>query len=564
MANKSKVITAPTQLRSNIEQDSFVERNIEKLKALRSWILWYPDLFFDLLSPSIGGLKLCFDQRVSMRCDSRFAAFHTCQPRGSAKTFGNIFVAFVDLIVLPAIEIAVSAQTKENAAQILDDKYKELIRWIPALQNEILKYKHRDNDTEVLFRNNARFDILANAQSSKGQRRKRLRIEESNLVNDEMFQDALKPIVEVARYTCGKLAIADPCELNQQINFYTTPGWRGSDEHSRVTSMIRNMVDLKGTMVLGADWMLPCWYGRGSSKSQILEKKKTMNPTAFAQNYGGEWTGTSTGALVSINKLLKCRSLPSPMFDAGRDDEIYMAVDVARSQNEANNQSSIAVIRVKRNERGRITTIELVNILNVSNTLNFSNQALIVKRYKNKYNARVVVVDGNGLGSGLVDELLKDTIDPMTGESLGCWDTMNTTNEPEDPYNAEECLFDMKAQSYQTKVITDFIDVVDNGTLRLLESRQYDVFAAERDETYQEKFMPFIQTDLLVDEIANLKLESNGRSLSIKKEVSKIDKDRFSALSYAIFYVLEFENTVQKQDYDIDDIFTFRAPQIRR
>ena len=99
MANKKKTITPPTQLRSNLEQDSFVERNIEKLKALRSWFLWYPDLAFDLLSPSVGGLKLCFDQRVSMRCDSRFAAFHTCQPRGSAKTFGNIWVAIVDSIV---------------------------------------------------------------------------------------------------------------------------------------------------------------------------------------------------------------------------------------------------------------------------------------------------------------------------------------------------------------------------------------------------------------------------------------------------------------------------------
>lgn len=389
-------------------------------------------------------------------------------------------------------------------------------------------------------------------------------MEESNLVNNELFEDALKPIVEVARYTCGKLAIADPMELNQQICYYTTPGWRGSDEHARVLGMIQDMRDLGGTIALGSDWMLPCWYGRGSSKSQILEKKKTMNPTAFAQNYGGEWTGTSTGALVSINKLLKCRTLTAPLFEPEKDDEIIMAVDVARSQNTANNQSSIAIIRIRRNERGRVSSLELGNIFNVSNTLNYTNQAVIVKRTKKKYNAKIVVADGNGVGAGLIDKLLEDTIDPMTGESLGCWNTINTTNEPEDPNNAEECLFDMKAQSYQTKVITDFIDVVDNGTLRLLESRQYDVFAVDHDENYQERFMPYIQTDLLIEEVANLKLESNGKSLAIKKEVSKIDKDRFSALAYAIFYALEFENTVQQQEYDLNDIFSFRAPQIRR
>lgn len=550
---------------SNIGGADFINNNIDKLNALRCWFLWYPDLAFDLLKPATGGMNLCFDQRVSMRMDSRFAAFHNCQPRGAAKTFGNVWVAVVDEIVYPAIEIALSAQTKENASDLLNDKMNELLRWIPALQNEIVKFSNSKNSTSVMFKNNASLDILANSQSTKGQRRKRLRIEESNLVDDFTFQDALKPVTEVGRYTCGKLAIIDPCELNQQINYYTTPGWRGTDEHNRVLKMIRNMVDLKGEMVLGANWMLPCWYGRGSTKSQILEKKRTMNPTAFAQNYGGEWTGTTTGALVSINNLLKCRTLTEPMFKPGADDEIYMAVDVARSQVEANNKSSISIIRVKRNDRNRVTSLDLVNLFNISNTLNYSSQAVIVKRTKKQYGAKMVVVDGNGLGAGLVDELLKDTIDPMTGESLGCWDTVNTTNEPEDIANAEECLFDLKAQSYQTKVITDFIDAVDSGMLRLLEQKQYDVFKSEQDDTYQERFMPFIQTDFLVEEVSNLKLESNGKSLSIKKEVARIDKDRFSSVAYNIFYILEFENdAVQAQTYDLSDIFSFRAPKIRR
>lgn len=163
-----KSITPPTQKQtpkpseakfmSKIGQDGFVERNIDKLKVLRSWMLWYPDLVFDLMSPAIGGLKLCFDQRVGMRCDSRFSAFHTCQTRGSSKTFSDVWVAIVDSIVLPAIEIAISAQTKENASELLNDKYNEFLRWVPALQNEVAKYSHSKGDSEVLFRNKARLD----------------------------------------------------------------------------------------------------------------------------------------------------------------------------------------------------------------------------------------------------------------------------------------------------------------------------------------------------------------------------------------------------------------------
>ena len=566
MARPAKTNTEEhVKLNLNIGKDDYVNRNLDKLKALRSWFLWYPDLAFDLMSPSIGGLKLCFDQRVSMRCDARFAAFHDCRPRGSAKTFGNVWVAIVDCIVLPMIEIALSAQTKENAAELLNDKFSEFQRYVPALKNEIAKFRNSKNDCEIDFRNQSRLDTLSNSQNSKGQRRKRLRMEESALVDEDLFQDALKPVVEVARSTCGKLAITDPCELNQQICYYTTPGWRGSDEHNRVLKMIRNMVDLKGEMVIGCDWMLPCWYGRGSTKAQILEKMKTMNPTAFKQNYGGEWTGSSTGALVNINSLLKCRTLTEPVFKPDKNDEIFIGVDVARSQNSANNQSSMAIARVRRNEKNnRVQSIEIINLFNIANTLNFTNQAIIVKNMQKQYNAKAVVLDSNGLGIGLVDELLKNTYDPRTGDFLPCFGSLNTTNQSEDPQNEIRCLYEMKAQTAQTKIIGNFIDVVDSGTLRLLEQKQYDVFAAERDEEYQGKFMPYIQTDLLVEEVANLKLETNGKNLSVKKEVGRIDKDRFSALAYVIYYILEYENNVVTTNaVDFEDIFMFRAPQIR-
>lgn len=122
----------------------------------------------------------------------------------------------------------------------------------------------------------------------------------------------------------------------------------------------------------------------------------------------------------------------------------------------------------------------------------------------------------------------------------------------------------MKAQTAQTKIIGDFINVVDGGVLRLLEQKQYDVFAAERDEEYQSKFMPYIQTDLLIEEVANLKLDVNGKNLSVKKEVGRIDKDRFSALAYVIYYILEFENNITTQkNAELDDVFWFRSPKIR-
>ena len=189
-------------------------------------------------------------------------------------------------IFFPGIDIAMTAQTKENAAELIRDKHNEILKHFPMLENEIDgRSKFAKGDAEIRFKSDSKVDNLGNSQSSKGQRRKRINIEEAALLNNTLFQDALKPIVEVPRYTIGKLGVVDPQELNQQINFFTTSGFRGSDEYQRNIQMYNGMVNLSGEMVLGSSWFLACWYGRGSSKSQILKKKKEMSPIAFAQNY---------------------------------------------------------------------------------------------------------------------------------------------------------------------------------------------------------------------------------------------------------------------------------------
>lgn len=551
-----------------LQDDSVFGRNLYKYVEFSSFVNWYPDLFLDMITPDSGGIKLHIDQRIYLRCILRFCSTYGVFPRGWGKTFDEVLAMYIVGMRFPDIELSLSAQTKENAAELLKDKTLEIIKYYPMLENELkggsikTGTSFSKNDAEVRLRSGARIDVLANAQSSKGQRRKRINIEESALLNDALFQDCLKPIPEVPRYTIGKLGVVNPEELNQQINFFTTSGFRGSDEYQRSVRMLNGMINLSGEMVLGSSWFLACWFGRGSTKSQILQKKKEMSPIAFAQNYESKWVGAADGALCNINKLLECRSLTTPMIRSNDlSDEIYIGVDVARSESTANNQSSAAVCKVKRNNKtGRIVSIDLVNTINISNTKNFTAQACEVKKLKRDFNARYVIVDGNGLGSGLVDELLKESFDASTGESLGCWDTINTDNSPE-LADAERCLFDMKAQTYQSKIISYFIGVVDSGVLRLLQKRGESDFSQKERDEYTEKVLPYIQTDFLFEEIANLKLKilSNG-GLTVEKIVKKINKDRWSALCYCVFFIMEFASTLNysdQSDMDLISQYTF-------
>lgn len=528
----------------SLKGDSEFGDNLWNYYQFISWARFYPDLFVEIFKGKDSNRQLHFDQRVFMRADLRFMSMYGTFSRGYAKTYTEILDDIIAGILFPGITMSVTAQTRENSAALLEDKYNEIISDFPLLANEIAKTRFSKNDALIEFKSGSKITNLANAQTSKGRRRHRIKIEESALLNNTLFEDALAPIVEVGRTTAGSLAIIDPEEMNFQIHFYTTSGYRGTDEYNRSVRMVNGMRNCSGDIVLGSSWMLPCFYGRGSTKTQILKKKLNSNPIFFAQNYEQKWVGCSDGALVDINKLMASRVLDRPILEIEDvDEEFYIGVDVARSENTNNNQSAISVIKVIRNPNTkRVLELQIVNVQGVSNKMNFTDQACLIKRMKRDYKAKMVIVDGNGLGAGLVDELLKDSFDKITGEPLGCFDTINTDNKPQSA-NAEQCVFDMKAQGYQTKVISHFINSVDSGILKMLIRKQEQDFTDKEREFLDRNVMPFINTELLFFEIANLKLKvMSGNNLSVEKVVRKIDKDKFSATAYTIFYIMEFCN----------------------
>lgn len=89
-----------------------------------------------------------------------------------------------------------------------------------------------------------------------------------------------------------------------------------------------------------------------------------------------------------------------------------MGVDVGRF----GCSTEVVIIKVYPNSSGRLLK-RVVNLYSYEEE-HFGLQALKLKRLFNKYKCRVAVIDGNGLGAGLVDMLTMDTTDPDTGEVL--------------------------------------------------------------------------------------------------------------------------------------------------
>lgn len=523
--------------------DSF-SKNLDKWVQFASWSRWYPDLWYDLITPEMGSIRLDLDQRVFLRVLSRFVSTYGVFPRGYGKTLIEVMSMFHTCIHFADVQCSMTAQTKENATKILEDKYREIIRYWPMIKDEISDARFSKDNAEIVFTSGGRITTLANAQSSKGNRRHRLQVEEAAQCDESNFVDVLEPIVNVPRRTAGS-GVVNPEELNGMINHLTTSWYKNTFAYERNLQYVSEMAELKGRIAIGSSWELAAHYGRGETKSQIMAKKEITSPIAFSMNYMSRWVGATDGALVNISDVLALRTLPRADLKYDSKSEFYISMDVARSESNANNQSAFVILKVKRNKDNRIIQISVPNIIALPNGLPFSQQAAIFKRLKLLYNARVAIVDANNMGKAIVDECLKDTSDPVTGDSMGCWDTINTEQEPE-MADAEPCLFALVSQGIQHDILMSFISAVDSKKLKLLEKNSNNNYDPNDMDYLTSDVLPYLNTDLLIEEISNLRLvQGKSGKFGVEQITKRVDKDKFMALAYGIYYIMTYEDVYQ-------------------
>jgi ribonucleoside-diphosphate reductase alpha chain len=549
---------------------TIITKHIQEFSELCSYLRWVPDIFWDLYKPESGGMNFDLHQRVMMRLLSRFPENYFCAPRGISKTQIHIMSQYHTACCFPNITLSITASTKESAVKIWKDKHDEILRFYPSFAANIKSANFSKDSGRVEFVNGAVIDNLANSQQSKGLRRRRGGLEESALIDKDTYDDCIEPIFNMARTTMT--GIIDPEELNGAINRYSTSGYKNSDEFSKILTMSRDMNDLKGTFVFGSDWFIPVHFGR--QKKSVIDKARKSNIIRFKQNYLCDWVGVSDGALINISKLIKARVVSPPDMECPKDKrgnldlcEYVMGVDVARSSSDSNNKTSIVVLKIIRNTSGSIRQIQLHNIINPPNGLNYEEQSVIVKRVFYKYGGnldltksrvKAICIDGNTIGQGLVEKLLEDVTDFETNQEYGAWATINTDDKSKSS-NAPQILYVLKAQGINGDIIRTFINYVESNVLKLI--KPFDDIKDNLPKDLKEEDllnieMACTQVQLLIDEVANLKLKKTEKSVTVEPVIKRIDKDRYSATVYALFYISLFlEHEEDISDYDF--VFTY-------
>ena len=547
----------------------------DEIISLQKWIFllayfrWFPDKFYDIISPKKGGIKLNLYQRVMLRVFARFPNAYFILPRGSVKTHSNIMGEIHEAIFYPNIDTTLTAETKEQGAKILKDKFvNEILRQFPAIQNELADGKKATSFgkdyAEINFRSGGKIDTLANNQSSKGLRRHKLRIEEAARLNNELYEDVLQPIPKTTtRRTAGK-SIINPEESHGGIHFFTTSTYRGCDEHKRVIQMIREMAENKGSFVFSADYRLPVQFGL-LTQSAVDDAERNSNYINFAMNYLSEWVGAAEDAVIDMQMLNESRNILCASIEPEKNREYIIAVDVAQSQSESANKTVFEIIGFDRKEDGSIKNIWLEMIITPKNGKTYEAQSLALKRLANVYKPKKVVIDGQSYGRGLIEALTKPIIDPYTNKKTERWCISNnddvkigydSTSVPD----SNPIIYAVIATgANQTNIIINFQGNFMSGKVKLLcdsNNMQIPKDILKDSQKSLQIEQAHLSTSVLIEEVANLKIVHNTNgTLKIQQMTRAVDKDRFSALAYGLFYINKEENKINNQDDGYDYVF---------
>lgn len=207
-----------------------------------------------------------------------------------------------------------------------------------------------------------------------------------------------------------------------------------------------------------------------------------------------------------------------------------------------------------------------------------TKQALRIRRLYEWYDADYIVIDGKGVGLGVVDLLLDDVFDPDSGvtyPALSCKNNQEMASRCSNP-NAEKALWVINNQNLKFNSECAFMlrEGFKSGRIRLLIS-EYDAEEMMRDiKGYGnlnpiEKAMvklPYEQTTFLIDELINLKHEETAAGVRLY-ETSGHRKDRYSSLSYNYYVTCQLEDKNRSRrsgSTQMSDLLRcMRAPKVK-
>lgn len=327
--------------------------------------------------------------------------------------------------------------------------------------------------------------------------------------------------------------------------------------------LLWSIIRPKDSIITGGTWRIPVMH-------QLLDKNfvkdlkadGTYLPETFQREYESIWSGTTEGSYFNASDFDKARVLKKPCATFAdivhlKNSKIIFGFDVGRT----NDYSSLIVMQIVKSVNGTYTK-KILNVYSLEK-MHFHEQTVFIKQKVLDFGPDKIVIDGMGMGIGLIDFLSIETpLDPKDtdrdaivyprlgidrkSDKLGTYKSLYFEDG-----EYSDIIYIVKASDNSNSEMHKTLSMqLSSGKIQFLidEKLAKDELLASKEgkemtpEERAEFLKPFIMTSILRTEMMNLKkINEDTQTTTLKRAKSTMPKDKFSALESIIYYVRNIE-----------------------
>lgn len=603
--NKQKNSVGLYDKKANYNKSNEKLTKSEKLmQGINIWVSFYrarPDIFVE----DYLGITLKPFQKVLLYVMIHYNYTMFFASRGLGKSWLVALYCVVKCILYPGTKIIIASKTKEQAMNLVSEKIPELMQLSTTgmIEREIdgsIKTSMNTADPNVVFLNGSWIKVVPATQNARSKRANLLILDEFRMIDPQIYRNVLRRFLAVSRQP-GYLKKSEYknnkefMERNQEI-FLTSPYYKFNWAYSRFTVFLRSMLQGKKYFVCGLPYQFAIKEGLTNEEQLIDElSEEDIDEVGWLMEMECMFFGESEKAYFKTEELKEIEKIPYPIYKKELQDKIknkeiigkkqaneirILSCDIALLGGDPNDSSVYTLISAIKTKDGLRYKRYVRNIESYQG-LHPETQALIIRRLFDDYECDYIVLDRQGNGISVYAYLCRKLFDNERKKEYIPFFTMNELDEPklsayhtEDEY--EQKIYTVSAtEEFNHDIALDLKDKIINKRIELLIAKE-DIRELFNNEAWFNKLtpeektdflMPFIQTNLLENEMVLLERVEHPKFIKLREQPGK-RKDRYTSLAYGNYYISLLEKDLMKKkrnrDVDINKLFNFRKPQIRK
>lgn len=515
-------------------------------------------------------------------------AFMYVAARGQGKSWLTALFCIVRCILFPKTKICIASSTRSQANEVLEkitlDFMKNYGTGSENLRREITYATVGANKAVIEFANGSWIKVVTASDSGRGSRANILVIDEFRMVDKDTIDTVLRRFLTAPRQPnyLNDPEYAHLIERNKEI--YMSSAWyKAHWSFDKARSYVVNLLDdTKKYFICGLPYQVSLKEGL-LSREQIEDEmsENDFDEMKWLMEMDCLWYGDTEGAFFTFDNINGQRRMKNAMYppamvatktykvpDLVVNERRILSVDIALMASKKHKNDASAIIINSAIPTNNDSYVANIVYLENHEGLNTDELALIIRRLYKVYKCTDLVIDTSGQGLGVYDAIIRDMVDPETGElyeALSCCND-KTMAERCKVSGAPKVIWSIKGSaSFNTEICILLRSGFQQQKINLL-VEEFDAEDALKDKfkgfakmppseqlTYK---MPYIQTSLLVHELTKLEYEVKGTNVKITEKTG-MRKDRYSSLAYNYWVQCQLERDMLQRPKSGFDIHSY-------